>query len=119
MEDVILDDLVEDGRLVTLAEVKDMLTTAQENREELTYEQKIAMEHARRFARVDVDGAKAIVKGVMEAVPEAEEKFAIRIADLVPHHPDDVHAIFQKSRVDLTDEQVQAIIDVVDANYVA
>ncbi len=117
--DVILDEVVEEGRLVTLAEVKTMLEGAAEVREDMTYEQKIALEHARRFARLDEKKAQNVVKGVQKIVPEAEQKYAVRIADLLPVHPDDVRSIFQKARLELSDEQVEKIIDVVDENYVA
>src|SRR2546422_8403263 len=39
--------LFRSGRLVSLAEVKAMLEKSQGDREELTYEQKIALEHAK------------------------------------------------------------------------
>jgi DNA-directed RNA polymerase subunit F len=118
-QDVILEETVEEGRLVPLAEVKAMLEQAQKAREELTYEQKIALEHAKRFARVTPAVAKKIVAGVQKALPAVEEKFAVRVADLLPQHPDDVRAIFQKSRHEVSDADVTAIIAIVDENYTA
>lgn len=118
-DDVILDEFVEEGRLVTLAEVKAMLTEAQESREELTYEQKIALEHARRFARVDAAGATALVKDLRGAFPQLDEKFAVRIADLLPQHVDDIQSILQKARADLSEEDLEKVLDIVDKHYVA
>ncbi len=115
--DVILEETVEAGRLVSLAEVKAMLEKAQTDRTELTYEQKIAMEHARRFARVEPKVAQAIVAGVQKALPDVETKFAVRVADLLPQHADDVRALFQKSRHDLSDDDVAKIIAIVDEHY--
>ena len=117
--DVILEETVEEGRLVSLAEVKAMLETAQKDRAELTYEQKIALEHAKRFARVDAKTAKALTAAVVAAMPGLEEKFALRVADLLPQHPDDVKAIFQKSRHDLSDDDVAKVLAVVDEHYTA
>jgi len=77
--DVILEEAVEEGRLVTLAEVKAMLEKAQKDRAELTYEQKIALEHAKRFARVDTKVAKAISKGIQEAMPGIAAEMASEI----------------------------------------
>lgn len=118
-DDVILDEFVEEGRLVTLAEVKAMLTEAQDTREELTYEQKIALEHARRFARIDGKKAAALVKDLTAAFPEMDEKFAVRIADLLPQHVDDVQSILQKARIDLSPEDLEKVLDTVDKHYVA
>ncbi len=118
-DDVILDDLMEEGRLVSLAEVKTMLTEAQETREELTYEQKIALEHARRFSRVEQKVAVALIKEVLAAYPAMDEKYAFRIADLLPQHPEDVMGILQKARMDLSEDDCEKILDIVDKHYVA
>ncbi|HLF16505.1 MAG TPA: RNA polymerase Rpb4 family protein [Candidatus Thermoplasmatota archaeon] len=117
--DVILEAEVEDGSLVTLAEVKAMLERAQTGRAELTYEQKIALEHARRFARVGAPVARAIVTDVQKSLPDLEPKYAVRVADLLPQHADDVRAIFQKSRHDLTDADIEKVLAVVDKHYTA
>ncbi|MGB1697846.1 MAG: RNA polymerase Rpb4 family protein [Thermoplasmatota archaeon] len=119
MDDIILDDIVEDGRLVSLAEVKAMLEEAQEKREEFTYEQKIAFEHATRFARIDVDTANKIIDEVKAAFPAVDEKYAYKVADLCPQHPDDVIAVFQRSGHDFTDDDAQKVIAIVDKYYVA
>lgn len=117
--DVILEEAVEEGKLVPLADVKAMLEKAQTSRPELTYEQKIALEHARRFARVTPAVARKVVTGVLAAIPSLEEKYAVRVADLLPQHPDDVRALFQKSRHELTDEEIAKVIAVVDEHYTA
>jgi len=117
--DIILEEAVEEGRLVSLAEVKAMLEKSQADREELTYEQKIALEHAKRFARVEPKVAKAIAEEVRSTLSDLEEKYAVRIADLLPQHPDDVRAILQKSRHELSDADIEAVIGIVDKHYTA
>src|SRR5688572_20241580 len=118
-EDIILDEVVEEGRLVSLAEVKQMLEKAQDEREELTYEQKIALEHARRFARLDVKTVEKLVPDLRKATPEAEDKYLFRLADLLPVHADDVRSIFQKARTELEDAEIEKVIAAVDKHYVA
>src|ERR1041385_1469544 len=117
--DLILQEAFEEGRLISLAEVKAMLEKSQKDRAELTYEQKIALEHAKRFARVEPKVAQAISKAVQAALAGVEEKFALRVADLLPQHPDDVRAIFQKSRHELSDDDVAKILAIVDEHYTA
>lgn len=117
--DVIIEENVEEGKLVPLAEVKAMLEKAHTDREELTYEQKIALEHAKRFARVNPTAARKIITQVTATLPNVEEKFAIRVADLLPQHADDVRALFQKSRHDLTDSDIEKVIAIVDEHYTA
>lgn len=118
-EDVILDEIQEEGRLVSLAEVKTMLEDAQESREELTYEQKIALEHARRFGRLDTKTAEKLVKDVLAAYGDLEKKYAYRIADLLPQHPEDVMSILQKARMEITEDDCEKILEIVDKHYVA
>lgn len=118
-EDVILDDVVEEGRLVSLAEVKDLLEKAQKDREELTYEQKIALEHAIRFARVDPKAAKGIIQDITKEFPDLDPKFAFKLADLVPQHPDDVRSILQKATVDLSEDDCAKVVEIIDKYYVA
>jgi DNA-directed RNA polymerase subunit F len=52
-------------------------------------------------------------------MPDIEPKYAIRVADLLPQHADDVRSIFQKSRHDLTDDDVAKVLAIVDENYTA
>ena len=117
--DVILEENVEEGRLVSLAEVKAMLEKSQTVRAELTYEQKIALEHARRFARVSPAVGKKLAADIAKSMPGLEEKYAIRVADLLPQHPDDVRAIFQKARIELTEADVEKVLAIVDEHYTA
>ena len=119
MDDIILDEEVEAGRLVSLAEVKAMLESAAETREEFTYEQKIAFEHATRFARIDVETAEKLIADVQAAFPEVDAKYAYKVADLCPQHADDVVAVFQRSGRDLSDDDIQTVIDIVDKHYIA
>lgn len=119
MDDILLDEEVEVGRMVSLAEVKLMLEAAAEEREDMTYEQKIALEHARRFARVDVDNANKMIAELKALVPDVDEMYAFKVADLTPQHPDDVRSIYQKSGAELSDDDLEKIIDVVDKYYVA
>jgi len=118
-QDIILEDVVEEGRLVSLAEVKAMLEKAQGDRAELTYEQKIALEHAKRFARIPPADAKKLVAEVRKAFPDLEEKYAVRVADLLPQHADDVRAIVQKSRHDFNEGDIEKLIGLVDTHYTA
>lgn len=118
-DDIILDEVVEEGRLVSLAEVKAMLEKAQKDRAELTYEQKIALEHARRFARLDAKTAEKLIKELTTLFPEADAQYAFKVADLVPQHPDDVRSIYQKSGIDLSSEDLDKVIALVDKYYIA
>lgn len=97
-------------RVVPLAEVKELLEKAEASRGELTYEQKLALEHARRFARFTAARAKQLIDELMQN-PKVDLVNAIRVADISPAHPDDVRAVFSKARVTLDDSEIQKILE--------
>ena len=97
-------------RLVTLAEVKDLLEKAEATRGELTYEQKLALEHARHFARFSVDGVKKLIEELMQNT-KIDFASAVRVTDLAPNHADDLRALFSKSRVNLDEAELQKILE--------
>jgi DNA-directed RNA polymerase subunit F len=101
-----------DERLVTLAEVKEILEKAEAQREDLSYEQKLALEHARRFAKFShADSDKLIAE--LTAMEKVDPVMAIRISDLAPTHADDLKALFSKSRINLDDGDIQKILETV------
>jgi DNA-directed RNA polymerase subunit F len=118
-DDILLDEVVEDGRLVSLGEVKEMLEAAEGDREELTYEQKIALEHSRRFARMDSKTAEKLVAELRKLNPACDDHFHYNIADLVPQHLDDIRSVYQKSGVDLDDSGLEVIQAAIDKFYTA
>jgi DNA-directed RNA polymerase subunit F len=103
---------MEDKKIATLAEVKEILAQRQEQGE-LTAEQKLAFEHTQRFARVDAKKAKKLVKELTE-LGFISEINAVKIADLMPNHPDDVRAIFAKERASIEKKDVEKILSVVE-----
>ena len=99
-------------RLVTLTEVKDMLEKAEQERGELTYEQKLALEHARRFARYTAENLKKLIEDLRQN-PKIDYAMAVRLADIAPNHPDDVRAVFAKARGNLDDAEVQKVLEAI------
>lgn len=97
-------------RQVTLAEVKELLEKAEQSRGELTYEQKLALEHARRFARFSAADARKLLEELTQN-PKVDAATAIRIVDVAPAHPDDVRALFAKARVNLDESELQKILE--------
>lgn len=107
----------EEGMLITLAEVKSMLTKAQMEREDLTYEQKLALEHSLRFARLSLDKTLALAEDLSK-LDYLTEPYVYKIVDLCPTDPDDVKAIFAKSKLTIGDDEVKGIISTVLKHYV-
>ena len=95
-----------------MAEVKKLLEK-EEKKRELTYEQKLALENAKHFAKVGITKAKKMADELMK-IEKITEPFAYKIVDILPMHPDEVRAIFAKERFTLEDDEIKKIIKIVE-----
>lgn len=107
----------DDAKLVSLAEVKNMLKKVEKNREELLYEQRIALEHAQKFAKLPANKTSDLIKELME-IEAIGEVHAYKIADILPTTEDDVKTIFAKERISLKEEERKKIIKTVEKYYI-
>ena len=107
----------ETGKIVSLAEVKNILKKISKERKELIYEQKIALEHAERFARLTAKQTKDLIAELMK-VEHVEELQAYKIADILPNTEDDVKAIFAKERYTPNDKEIKTILEIVKKHSV-
>lgn len=102
---------------VSLAEVKTILKKVEKEREELLYEQKIALEHARKFAKLPVKKASDLVKD-LSTLEFIQEIHAYKIADILPTTEDDVKTIFAKERITLGENEIKKILELVKKHYI-
>jgi DNA-directed RNA polymerase subunit F len=96
---------------LTLAEVKEILEEEAKKRE-LSYEQRMALQHASTFARLPAKKARKLVEELMQ-FERVSEFHACRIVDFMAQHPDEIRSIFAKERFDLTPEEIEKIIETV------
>ncbi|MBQ8179296.1 MAG: hypothetical protein IJ026_02470 [Candidatus Methanomethylophilaceae archaeon] len=96
---------------VTLAEVRDLLAAEGEKRELLT-SQKAALDHAQTVSYLTLESTKDLVAEVSE-LEDVSDAVAVKIADLLPKHPEDVRAIFSKERITLDSDKINQIIEIV------
>ena len=101
---------------VTLSEVKNILTKLNKERKELNYEQKIALEHAQKFAKIPVGKTKDMIKE-LTGLEFLTEYHAYKIADLLPTTVDDVKTIFAKERVSMGENEIKKILEIVNRYY--
>ena len=102
---------------VSLAEVKNILKKVSKERKELLYEQRIALEHAQKFAKLNVKKTNDMIKE-LKSLDFLEEIHAVKIADILPTTQDDVKAIFAKERLSLGENEIKKILDIVVKYYV-
>jgi len=107
----------DDSKFVSLSEVKNILKKVEKEREELTYEQRIALEHAQKFAKLPVSKINNMIKDLTK-LEFMEEIHAHRIADLLPKTSDDVKTIFAKERITLEENKINKILEIVNKYYI-
>ena len=104
-------------RPVSISEVKNILKKVEKDREELLYEQRIALEHAQAFAKLPITKTNNLIKDLKQ-LNFLEETHVFKIADVLPTTEDDIKALFAKERFTLSANQIKNIIDVVNKHYV-
>lgn len=99
-------------RTVTLSEVKALLEREQQSRgpENLTYEQKLALDHAEHFAKLPPERAQELVDKLLALGGRVNEYYAYRLADLLPSHADDVRAIFARDRSVPDNDEIEKVL---------
>jgi DNA-directed RNA polymerase subunit F len=97
---------------VTLAEVKEMLD-AEAADHELTPEQRYALDQVNKNVKVSASNAQQLVKELRE-LPFVSEAQAVKVADIMPTHVDDVRVMFAKERSTVDKKQLEQIIKLVE-----
>jgi DNA-directed RNA polymerase subunit F len=100
------------ARPVSLSEVKNILKKISKEREELLYEQKIALEHAQKFAKLPIKKTEDILKELIK-LDFIEETHAYKIADILPKTEDDIKTIFAKERITIGENEVNNILEII------
>ena len=98
---------------VSLSEVKTILKKIEKDRKELLYEQKIALEHANKFAKLNVNKTTDIVKELSN-LEFLQESHVYKIADILPTSEDDIKTIFAKERISLGENEIKKILEIVN-----
>jgi DNA-directed RNA polymerase subunit F len=107
----------ETGKIVSLAEVKNILKKISKERKELLYEQKIALEHAEKFAKLSAKQTKDLITDLLK-IDHMDELQAYKIADILPNTDDDLKAIFAKERYTPNDKEIKNILEIVKKHSV-
>lgn len=81
--------------------------------EELSHEQKIALENLSRHTKItDLDTLKELYDELEDAVDDLKDKHIFKLLETVPEHESTVRAIFSKERIKLDDSDVEDILQI-------
>lgn len=99
-------------KIVLISEVKEMLQKLSKERE-LNREQRIALDHSERVAKLSAKKARELVSKLMET-GRINEKQACKIADLLPKDKEEVVAIFAKETYMPSDKEIEEILELIN-----
>ena len=102
-------------KYLTLAEVKELLREENEKRD-LNSLQKSALIHAEEFAKLKKEEIEKLIDELIN-LDFMDEKHAVKIADILPIHPDEIRALYHKEKIVLPPEDIKKILDIV-AKYI-
>lgn len=80
--------------------------------EDLTHEQKIALENLSRHTKITDLETLEELRGELSEIDSLKEKHIYKLLDVVPQHESTVRSVFSKERVKLDDSEIQDILDI-------
>ncbi len=83
-----------------------------EKQKELGYEQKSSMEHLREFCKLDEKKAEEFAKE-LASVEKLRDVLIVKIINTLPKTKDELKMLFQKDRIDLSEEESEKIVQIV------
>lgn len=105
-------------RNVSLPEVKSILEKKKreyaEKNQELIYEQRRALEHARKYAKLSLKDAEDLMKKLANLEIKLTEEQIVKIIDIMPKTVDDIRAIFAKERFKYDESKIKEILDLLE-----
>ena len=102
---------VVDAKPISMAEAKEIMTS-QEKDKELTYEQKLALEHLNKFTVLDASAAKKLLEEVSGVLRMSDET-KIQILNLLPKTPDELRMIFTRENFSLKENEIKKILEII------
>ena len=96
-------------RAVSLSEVKDILKDRSEVGE-LTYEQNLANEYSKKFAKLPASKAKKLEEAIRALVPDWTDDIVVKLVDMLPQNPDQFRLVVPKT-VKIEDDVQSKILE--------
>lgn len=107
-------DELDDSELLSIPEVHHLLEKERAERGELSYEQKLSLEHAKAFDRVgSAETAAELLEELLE-LDRVSPKQAIKLVDLMPVSEEEIQAVFSEDRQAFSDEDADTIMGILD-----
>ncbi|MFB6203378.1 MAG: hypothetical protein ABEK01_02700 [Candidatus Nanohaloarchaea archaeon] len=101
---------IKDEEYVYPVEALDALEEKED--EDLTHEQKIALENLSRHTKIEDRDTLEELHEEFSEIEDLKDKHIYKLLELVPQRESTVRAVFSKERVKLDESQVEEILDI-------
>ncbi len=99
------------GPAVPLSKVRQLLEEDEEDME-LSYEKKLALEHAQAFSRLGTDDSLKLIKE-LTGHEKVSESNAFKLVEHLPRTAVELRPFFLKERFVLGDDEIKQILDII------
>lgn len=96
---------------VSMAEAKEIMTSL-EKEKELNYEQKLALEHLKKFTKLKALDAKKFLEEISSILRMSPETL-VQIANIMPKNADELRMIFAREKFSLKEEEINKILEII------
>ena len=102
---------VNETKPVSMIEAKEILSS-REKRKELSYEQKLALEHLNKFTRLKPEEAKKLSEELSSVLRMSQETL-VQILNFLPKNPDELRMIFSREKFSLKEDEMNKILEII------
>jgi DNA-directed RNA polymerase subunit F len=95
---------------ISIPEVKQLLIARAKDGDELSYMQRIALEHAQLVTKISAESAKSLIEELMEKF-RLSDKAALTLANFMPNTIDEIQQLLGKEIVAMETETVEEILE--------
>lgn len=102
---------VNETKPVNMAEAKEIMT-AREKEGDLGYEQKLAVEHLKKFTKLKSAEAKELAEE-LSAVLRMNPETLAQIINIMPKNADELRMVFAREKFSLKEEETNKILEII------
>ncbi|MFH1229641.1 MAG: RNA polymerase Rpb4 family protein [Candidatus Aenigmatarchaeota archaeon] len=99
-----------ESKPISMTEAKEILSS-RESRKELSYEQKLALEHLNKFTKLKQEDAKKL-EDELSGVLRMSQETLVQILNFLPKNPDEVRMIFSREKFSLKEDEINKILEI-------
>ena len=100
-----------DAKPIGMPEAKEILSS-REKKKELSYEQKLALEHLNKFTKLNISEAKKFLEELSSVLRMSPETM-VQILNFMPQNPDELRMVFAREKFSLKEDEISKILVIV------